>query len=193
MHLLKLLPRDAHGRILPAPEKLQKEKRLTAAARRGVCKPDRQEFNVPVCLDPDFACQTSATMKSNLTKMWPPHAIELPVPEPVTDSNAGCCRTTHSEASYNYFADVLLVQPEANNDSQRVNRWNVPLAPCSPAPKGCESSRVALVAPASSETRIVCYHYNTARVFALALPPADCEQAAQLAVVLCYGFEDHSQ
>jgi hypothetical protein len=69
--------------------------------------------------------------------MWPPHAIESPAPEPVTRLNAGCCRTMHSEARYNYFADVLLAQPEASNDLQRVNRWNVLPLSYFLAPKGC--------------------------------------------------------
>jgi hypothetical protein len=47
---------------------------------------------------------------------------------------------------------------------------------------------VAFVAPASSEIQTACYHCNAAQVFELAILFADCEQAAQLAVVLCYGF-----
>ena len=120
------------------PEKLQKEKRLAVASKRGVCKSNRQEFNALVYLDPDPACQTSATMTlSLLTKMGPPHAIESSVLEPATGLNAGRCRTIHSEVRYNYFADVLLVQPEASNDSQRVNRWNVLPLLYFPVPKGC--------------------------------------------------------
>ena len=83
--------------------------------------------------------------------MWLPHVIESPVPEPVTELNAGRCRTIHSEVRYNYFVDVLLAQPAVSNDSQRVNRWNVLALMYCPAPKGCGSSRVVFVGPAFSE------------------------------------------
>jgi hypothetical protein len=36
LYLFKLPPRDAHGRILPAAERLQKQKRRAQPARRGV-------------------------------------------------------------------------------------------------------------------------------------------------------------
>ena len=52
---------------------------------------------------------------------------------------------------------------------------------------------MAFVVPASSETqtdRYRCYNCNVAQVFELALLPADCERAAQLAA-LCYGFAGH--
>jgi hypothetical protein len=36
LHLFKLPPRDAHERILPAAERLQKQKRRPRLARHGV-------------------------------------------------------------------------------------------------------------------------------------------------------------
>jgi hypothetical protein len=36
LHLFKLPPRDAHERILPAAERLQKQKRRAQLARHGV-------------------------------------------------------------------------------------------------------------------------------------------------------------
>ena len=76
-------------------------------------------------------------MKPGLTKMWMFHAIESPARMSGTDSNVCRCCAIHSEARHNYFADVLLAQPEARNDSQQVNRWNVLLLLYFPAPKGC--------------------------------------------------------
>jgi hypothetical protein len=111
--LFELPPRDAHQRILPVVEGLQKEKRLAVASRRGVCKSNRQEFNALVYLDP--ACQTSAT------KMWLPHAIESLARTSGTGLSVGCW-TIHFEARYNHFADVWLAQPEARNNSPQVNR-----------------------------------------------------------------------
>jgi hypothetical protein len=83
LHLLKLLPRNAHGQTLPAPEKLQKKKRLAAASRRDIFKSNKQEFNALVCLDPDPAC-------------WMPATIGA-------DSNVCRCSAIHSEARHNYF------------------------------------------------------------------------------------------
>ena len=73
------------------------------------------------------------------------------MPKPVTGLNVGRCRTLHSEACHNYFADVRPAQPEVGNDSQRVNRWNVLALMYCPAPKGCGSSRAVFVGPAFSE------------------------------------------
>jgi hypothetical protein len=46
LHLFKLPPRDAHERILPAAERLQKEKRRGETLRRGVWRTNPQMFNV---------------------------------------------------------------------------------------------------------------------------------------------------
>ena len=50
---------------------------------------------------------------------------------------------------------------------------------------------MTFVVPAPSETPTACCHCNAARVFELALPLADCERAAQPALVLCCDFAGH--